>query len=240
MAKRWFTYAVLVLLMLVSASTFTPVQAANSVSSLSLSVGTCSTATLSISITLDVAAVREAGRVTNLSGSVLSSFEHASGAGTSYTGPYGYGGWPAQPTGMIIGLYGYIGQTPPSASDTVEFFVAYNCSTGSVVYACQGAYGTCPQSAADIPATVFGPVIPSGFVLRTITCDVDVFDTAAGTPTTGHITNGQSWFVSPTAVQATGSGFDSWTEIFVGSLNNGFIPTACVGGYPPDAPAGGL
>ena len=241
MAKRWFTYVVLVLLMLVGAtSTFTPVQAANSVSSLGLASGTCSAGSLSISITLDVAAAREAGRVTNLSGSVLSSFEHASLAGTSYAGSYGFGSWATQPNGTIIGLYGYIGQTPPSASDTVEFFLAYNCGTGNVVYTCQGAYGTCPQSAADIPITVFGPVIPSGFVLRTITCDVDVFNTAAGSPTTARVLAGQSWFVNPTAVQATGNGFDSWTEVFVGGPSNGFIPTICVGGYPPDAPAGGL
>ena len=73
-----------------------------------------------------------------------------------------------------------------------------------------------------------GPPIPSGFVLRGITCDTAVYDSAGGQPVAGTlITAGQTWYVNPTPVTAGGS---SWTEIFTSSYINGFVPTACVGG----------
>jgi hypothetical protein len=81
------------------------------------------------------------------------------------------------------------------------------------------------------PPAYRGAPIPGGFVLRTITCDTPVYDTAGGSPlSTGEkVTAGQSWFVSPTP-QVVGA--TSWTEIFNAGLLDGFIPTACVGGKP--------
>jgi hypothetical protein len=78
------------------------------------------------------------------------------------------------------------------------------------------------------PSGVYGgPPIPAGFVLRTITCDVAVFDSPGGRPVgSNRIKAGQTWYVKPTSTTATGG--DAWTEIFVSGVPNGFIPTSCV------------
>ena len=84
-----------------------------------------------------------------------------------------------------------------------------------------------------LPSAGLGPQIPSGFVMRTITCTVAVFDKPDGRAlTTGErITAGQHWFVSLTPVKVTTNAkFPSWTEVFNGGYSDGFIPTACVGG----------
>ncbi len=74
-----------------------------------------------------------------------------------------------------------------------------------------------------------GPGVPAGFVLRTITCETPVYNTAAGQPVgSGMIHAGQTWYVNPTPVD--GADGISWTEIFNGGRVNGFIPTSCVGG----------
>ncbi len=74
-----------------------------------------------------------------------------------------------------------------------------------------------------------GPGVPSGFVLRTITCETPVYNTAAGQPVgSGTIHAGQTWYVNPTPVD--GADGASWTEIFNGGRVNGFILTSCVGG----------
>jgi len=78
---------------------------------------------------------------------------------------------------------------------------------------------------------VAGPAVPSGFVLRTVTCNTPVYDTAGGRPlVTGEaVTAGQTWFVNPKPVVV---GKSSWTEIFNSGVSDGFIPTSCVGGAP--------
>jgi hypothetical protein len=78
-----------------------------------------------------------------------------------------------------------------------------------------------------LPSSVFqGAPIPTGFVLRTITCDTPVYDTAGGKPVGDNkVTNGQTWYVNPTPVSANGQ---SWTEIFVAGYINGFVLTSCV------------
>ncbi len=74
-----------------------------------------------------------------------------------------------------------------------------------------------------------GPGVPAGFVLRTITCETPVYNTAAGQPVgSGMIHAGQTWYVNPTPVD--GADGASWTEIFNGGRVNGFILTSCVGG----------
>jgi hypothetical protein len=79
-----------------------------------------------------------------------------------------------------------------------------------------------PCSTTSIP----GPTIPAGFVLRTITCDVAVFNAPDGSPVgSNRIRSGQTWYVNPESKTANG---ESWTEIFVGGPITGWIPTACV------------
>ena len=67
------------------------------------------------------------------------------------------------PAGSVVAVYAWIGQDPPSASTTAEFFVLYRCDdvgnerggANEVLETCFGDYGTCPQSAAEAlaPAT---------------------------------------------------------------------------------------
>jgi hypothetical protein len=116
---------------------------------------------------------------------------------------------------------------------TYSFDLTYREGTtvigrASASFTCNGGIATL----AVAPASVPGPAIPGGFVLRTITCDTAIYQAAGGNPvaTGEHIINGQTWFVSPTPVKdAKGT---SWTEIFVAGYSDGFIPTACVGGKP--------
>ena len=67
---------------------------------------------------------------------------------------------PSQPAGTLVASYAYVGETPPSASDTAEFFVFYNCTTREVLLSCYGPYGTCPQTAQQALA-VLAPKIPA-------------------------------------------------------------------------------
>ncbi len=62
----------------------------------------------------------------------------------------------AQPPGTVIGSYAYVGETPPIASDTAEFFILYNCSTRQVLYQCFGPYGVCPQRANNFREGTIG------------------------------------------------------------------------------------
>ena len=98
--------------------------------------------------------------------------------------------------------------------------------------------GVLSASSRGFNAFFEGAYIPAGFVLRTINCDVAVYDSAGGSPVGSNaITSGQTWFVNATPVKAADGTL--WTEIFVSGFNNGFIPTSCVGGYPSTAPSGG-
>ena len=91
---------------------------------------------------------------------------------------------------------------------------------------------TCPPPPSPVTATPEpvdrGPFIPAGFVLSTITCDVAVFDSPAGTPVAGSvITGGQTWYVNPAPEE--GADGEEWSEIFTSGPVNGYIPTICIG-----------
>ncbi len=110
--------------------------------------------------------------------------------------------------------------TPPTANPiTVSFIsVAENGFLQQVVFT---ATGTCSDLVFQ------GVPIPTGFVLHTIGCDTPVYDTPGGSPVGDNaVTNGQTWFVSPTPVQGTDG--QSWTEIFVSGIHDAFVPTSCV------------
>ena len=106
-----------------------------------------------LDLTLSTAgANRESWLATKVGGATLVQGEGATGlANFSGTvpdfriGPTGF--LVAQPANTLIGSYAYVGETPPSASNTAEFFVYYNCTTRQVLYSCFGAYGSCPQTA---------------------------------------------------------------------------------------------
>lgn len=77
-------------------------------------------------------------------------------------------------------------------------------------------------------STFAGPGIPNGFVFVHISCTTAVYDTPAGSPVgAAAVTEGQTWFVNPIPVEGTDG--KSWTEIFVSSTINPYIPTNCIG-----------
>ena len=115
----------------------------------------CSNGNLDITLTT-VGANREAWRATNLAGSTLSQGEDPAGlpnfSGT-FTG-FQIVFSPSQPADTLVASYAYVGETPPDASNTAEFFVFYNCTTREVLLSCFGPYGTCPQTAQQALAAL--------------------------------------------------------------------------------------
>lgn len=72
-----------------------------------------------------------------------------------------------------------------------------------------------------------GAGIPAGFVMHSISCTTPVYTQAAGIPVgNDRVLAGQTWFVNPTPVE--GADGEQWTEIYVGSAINPWIPTECV------------
>lgn len=110
----------------------------------------CNNADLDITLTT-VNAHRELGLATLEDGTILQSFESTTTLG-NFSGTFiGYGiSFPLQSDNTVIGSYAYVGETPPSPSDTAEFFMLYECTTREVIVSCYGSYGTCPQATADV------------------------------------------------------------------------------------------
>jgi hypothetical protein len=104
---------------------------------------------------------------TNLAGATLVQDQAATVGLATFTGtwsPYliGRTGFLiGQLPGTLVGSYASVGETPPDASNTAEFFVFYNCSTRQVLYSCYGAYGSCPQTAQAAAALVAPPGVPA-------------------------------------------------------------------------------
>jgi hypothetical protein len=93
---------------------------------------------------------REFGRITNLNGTVIGSFDQPSPlTGGSFNGVWTQFINVQQPPNTLIGSYGGAGDNPPSAANTAEFFVLYNCTTRQVLYRCSGNLGSCPTTAAQ-------------------------------------------------------------------------------------------
>jgi hypothetical protein len=122
---------------------------------------------------------------------------------------------------------------PPITSDaagqltnTVKFPKAL--ATGTLVYFdfVSPGVGIWGQTTAACGQGM-GPIRPTDFVQKQITCDVAVFDEPGGRPVgQNRLKNGQVWYVNPNPVTARDG--ESWTAVFVSSNNLGFIPTKCV------------
>lgn len=126
--------------------------------------------------------------------------------------------FPEYPAGsdLFISVWGslafYTDLSDPNAWDSREYFDNPNvlCLSAS-------------EDSEDVP----GPGIPAGFELRTILCNVPVYNMPAGSPVGSDMLRaGQTWYVNPTPVEAADG--TSWTEVFVSSYINPYIPTACV------------
>ena len=124
-----------------------------------------------------------------------------SGGALSVTAPY-----PVQAEGTILEYWVWGSPTPdPNDWDGEDYFYV----TGPCVV---------PLGTAGIPA---------GFVFRSILCDTPVYDTPAGQPVgAARVTAGQTWYVNP--VPVSGADGRQWTEIFVSSSTNPYVPTGCV------------
>jgi hypothetical protein len=72
-----------------------------------------------------------------------------------------------------------------------------------------------------------GPPLPAGFVLKTMTCTVAAAQSPGGDVVPGikPLIPGATWFMSPTPVKDANGKL--WTEVFVGSWNDVYIPAEC-------------
>ncbi len=117
---------------------------------------------------------------------------------------------------------------PLQDPDDLIFFTVSGM-TANDRYAFDGGPATILLATCTMPMPA--PTLPSDYVLRTMLCDVPVYNTPGGTPVgDGRVLAGQTFFVSPTPVDAPDG--TSWTRIFVSSYINPYIPTQCVGGAP--------
>jgi len=121
----------------------------------------CGDGSLNITLTTS-GATREYWHATNLAGATLAEKE-APTTLTDFNGTFvnfQIGLVALQPANTLIGSYAYVGDTPPTAATTAEFFVYYNCTTRQVLLTCFGAYGTCPQTARQAELAL-SPSIPT-------------------------------------------------------------------------------
>lgn len=134
--------------------------AASTAMGVALNAGANCTDNADLDITLTtVNATREAGITSLTDGSIMFQFEQSTGL-PNFVGTYVGYGQPItpQPAGTLIGSYAYVGEAPPTAADTGEFFILYQCDTQAVLFSCFGPYGTCPQTADQISAPTLPPV----------------------------------------------------------------------------------
>ena len=102
------------------------------------------------SFTYTVNPAREFGSLTNPAGAVIGSYSRASPlSGGSFSGTWQQPITLPQAPNTLIGSYGGAGDSPPTAANTAEFFVLYNCTTRQVLYRCTGNLGSCPTTAAQ-------------------------------------------------------------------------------------------
>lgn len=126
--------------------------------------------------------------------------------------------------------------TPP-VSNPIRVRLVSNAGNGFEEQTIWDLVGNSPCLPPVTTTTSFtGAGIPAGFVMHHIACTTPVYTEPAGVPVgNDRVLEGQTWFVDPEPV--TGTDGQQWTEIFVGSFINPWIPTACVGGVAPLTPA---
>jgi hypothetical protein len=109
-----------------------------------------SNANVAWSFTYTTNPAREFGRITIPAGTEIGGYEKPSPlTGGSFNGTWIQPITLPQPPNTLIGTYGGAGDNPPTANNTAEFFVLYNCTTRQVLYECTGNLGTCPTTALE-------------------------------------------------------------------------------------------
>ncbi len=118
-----------------------------------------STANVSWSFTYTVNPTREFGRISNVAGASIGSYDQAGLlTGGSFSGTWTQPITLPQPPNTLIGSYGGAGDAGLSTANTAEFFVLYNCTTRQVIYRCTGNLGSCPTTAAQGLARISEPI----------------------------------------------------------------------------------
>jgi len=120
----------------------------------------CGNGRINVSLTT-AGANREGWRATNVAGATLVQGEGPTGFSSgTYNGFFPQVFSPSQPAGTRVGSYAYVGDTPPDAVNSAEFFVFYDCTSQQVLLSCFGPYGTCPQTAQQALAAL-APKVPA-------------------------------------------------------------------------------
>jgi len=87
-------------------------------------------------------------------------------------------------------------------------------TTSSLLWQCHGFIGI--------------PQVPTGFVQRQISCTTRLYwgaDPKATVNGNNYLIQGQTWYVSSTAVKGTDG--NQWTPVYVGSFDLIYVPTSC-------------
>jgi hypothetical protein len=117
---------------------------------------------------------------------------------------------------------------PTSTIGHIQVFAFFSI-VASITTTCTPVAGPPPPGTPSGPPAAphfDGPGIPAGFVLKTVTCDMAVFDSPGGVPVgENRFTTGATWFMNPTPKKDAKGRL--WTEVFVGGWQNGWILTSC-------------
>jgi hypothetical protein len=172
--------------------------------------------------------------------SVTCSEFGASGAFSSAGGDRKVGLWVYNLDAGATIAFGFV--AGPAGSGTYSATVGYSVPANTNLYVDISTYPASATGPAEWDGEQYfagtlncsvakfnGPSAPSGAELKTITCDVAVFDEPGGSPVgSNRIKAGQTWYVIP-GVKADASG-KNWVQVYVSGFGLPWIPASCVPG----------
>jgi hypothetical protein len=180
--------------------------------------GTCSATgfTTSATASFSLPTIVTVKGSTTLNGVGYDSFTFPLGPGTGSFGTgFSRGFAPALPSASFVFVFNSK-LVAPDGSGKGTSVTTITCSSG--------VFSATNEFKLDFE----GPAVPAGWVQKTITCDVAVFDQPGGNPVgSDRIKAGQVFYVNPTPKDAPDG--ESWSQVFVSSSPDPWIPTKCVG-----------
>jgi hypothetical protein len=121
---------------------------------------------------------------------------------------------------ILIAMALVLSSAPAQAQATASVFASAETPGG----------GTLPSTVGAALPTGHAVHIPETYVLRLITCDTAVYETAGGAAIPGLLVKaGQTWFVNPKPKKVSG---EKWTRIYLGGPHTAWIPSQCVAEVP--------
>ncbi len=165
---------------------------------------------------------------------VMATYSGLVGTGANFVRVHAY----KTSQGLPAGELGYVDSpTFSGASGTVTVRVPFTSkpAAGTSISLLVSQINPSPLQQADFGVLTFtckdpipGPPIPPGYVQRLITCDSQLYESPGSNLIPNAVVKaGQIWYVNPTpTLDVHGL---SWTAIFVGGPNVGYMPTVCVG-----------